>query len=284
MVCRIIWNNFAEFNQTLSQVRNNVVHQVLTNRLWTSIQQVSLLLPDLFKLLSLRFLFFLAFNPFLFLLNLTISFFLLSAFVLHLLALNDFSNFILIAVLNFFDLFFLYRCRSLLFQKLLLGKSCRSFRVEFRFTLLIWLCLISCLPCCLCKLLLTQLFCNKLFSNPLFFSKLSQKLIITFCDQVQAAGLSILLKQFLHLLKCLWIIFRWNSWYNHTVVSTDMLLEELGNMLLWLQWRILLPEDFESSVHPLIVEMGAFCLVLWQLLYSLLQEVVLGVEDNAKLW
>ena len=126
--------------------------------------------------------------------------------MLYLLTLNDLSDFILIVFLNFFHFFFLQRSDSLLFKKLILGKSCCSLSVKFRFTLLIWLCFFRCLFCCLSKLLLTQLFWNNFFCNPFLFSELSQKFIINFSNQVQTARFSILFKQFLHLLQCLRLI------------------------------------------------------------------------------
>ena len=52
-VCWVLWDILAEIDQTFSQVRHNLVHQVLADGLRPLVEKVTLVLTDLLKLLGI---------------------------------------------------------------------------------------------------------------------------------------------------------------------------------------------------------------------------------------
>jgi len=200
--------------------------------------------------------------------------------MLSLLSLDDLTDLIFVAFFLLLLLTFsLFLLTLLLEQSLLLGKrSCRlGIFTLFRFRIL------SCRSLC-CKCRFPCLFCGqRLFFEPLFLGQLGHELGIRLGDQVQAAWLAILLANRLHLRQCLLGLVTFRSSDDEAVALADVVMEELQDVLLRGGCGVGLTVELQAAVHLGISEVGAFDFFFWELLDSLFQEVIFGIEDDAEL-
>ena len=270
-VCGVLRDILAEIDQTFSQVRHNLVHQVLTDGLRPLVEKVTLVLTDLLKLLGITSFSLNTIPLGFFVVDLLVSSFLLGTTSLILLALNhhlDLVNLAIRAIL-------LLGSRSLKhFLLLLFGE----FRVIHDF-------LLSLATANFCGTLvfahLRIACCSLLLSLSL---DVLQEAVVGVGDQVQTAGLAILLKLGSHQLQGL-LVVKGLFWVvkKHAVLWANELGEEVMDMGFSLKTGICLTIESKTTLQVSLGLVGALDLLRRQITHLLLKLIVFSLKDHGVL-
>ena len=248
-VCWVLRDILAEIDQTFSQVRHNLVHQVLTDGLRPFVKKVTLVLPDLLKLLSITSFPFNTIPLSFFVEDLLLSSFLLSTTSLILLALDHHFDLIDLAI----RAFLLLGSRSFKhFLLLLFGEIwvLHDFSLSFATTEL-----------CV-ALIFAHLRIVRLSLLPPLPLNVFQEAVVSVSDQVQTARLAVLLKLCSHQLQGLFVV-EGLFWVvkQHAVLRANKLGKEVVDVGFGFKTRVGLTINSKTTLQISLGLVGALDLL-----------------------